>query len=160
SRRLEGSETYHPRHRALLEALEVACKPMPEAPRSPDFPAPRESLVAMREIEKSYGGVRLLKRAHLSVGPWGNYGLVGENGAGKSTMVKILAGEVAREAGEIRWLGASLPLQSRAEAERLGITMIHQELNLAPHLTVAQNLFLGHELRRGGCIDRSREVSE
>lgn len=133
---------------------------MPEAPRSPDSPAPSESLVAMRQIEKSYGGVRILKGAHLSVGLGEIHGLVGENGAGKSTMVKILAGEVAREAGEIRWLGASVPLQSRAEAERLRITMIHQELNLAPHLTVAQNLFLGHELRRGGCIDRSREVSE
>ena len=133
---------------------------MPEAPCSPDFPAPSASLVAMRQIEKSYGGIRVLKGAHLSVGLEEIHGLVGENGAGKSTIVKILAGEVAREAGEIQWRGASVPLESRAEAERLGITMIHQELNLAPHLTVAQNLFLGHEPRRGGCIDRAREVSE
>jgi ribose transport system ATP-binding protein len=133
---------------------------MPEAPRSPGSPAPCASLVAMHQIEKSYGGVRVLKGSHLSVGPGEIHGLVGENGAGKSTMVKILAGEVAREAGEIQWLGASVPLQSRAEAERLGITMIHQELNLAPHLTVAQNLFLGHEPRRGGCINRFREMSE
>jgi ribose transport system ATP-binding protein len=133
---------------------------MPEAPLSPDPPAPGASLVAMREIEKSYDGIRILKGAHLSVGLGEIHGLVGENGAGKSTIVKILAGEVAREAGEIQWLGASVALESRAEAERLGITMIHQELNLAPHLTVAQNLFLGHEPRRDGCIDRSREVSE
>jgi len=133
---------------------------MPEAPCSPDFPAPSASLVAMRQIEKSYGGIRVLKGAHLSVGLEEIHGRVGENGAGKSTIVKILAGEVAREAGEIQWLGASVPLESRAEAERLGITMIHQELNLAPHLTVAQNLFLGHEPTRGGCVDRFREVSE
>jgi ribose transport system ATP-binding protein len=114
----------------------------------------------MRQIQKSYGGVRILKGAHLSVGLGEIHGLVGENGAGKSTIVKIVAGEVAREAGKIEWLGASVPLESRAEAERLGITMIHQELNLAPHLTVAQNLFLGHEPGRRGSIDRSREVSE
>jgi ribose transport system ATP-binding protein len=114
----------------------------------------------MRQIEKSYSGVRVLKGAHLSVGVGEIHGLVGENGAGKSTLVKILAGEVARETGEVQWLGASVLLESRAEAERLGITMIHQELNLAPHLTVAQNLFLGHEPRRNGCIDRSRELLE
>jgi ribose transport system ATP-binding protein len=117
-------------------------------------------LVAMRQIEKSYGGVQVLKGACLNVGTGEIHGLVGENGAGKSTLVKILAGEVAREAGEIRWLGTLVPLATRAEAEHLGITMIHQELNLASHLTVAQNLFLGHEPRRAGCIDRSREVSE
>jgi ribose transport system ATP-binding protein len=133
---------------------------MSEALLSPDMPAPSTSLVVMRQIEKSYGGVRILKGAHLNVGVGEIHGLVGENGAGKSTMVKILAGEVAREAGEIHWRGKSVPLESRAEAERLGITMIHQELNLAPHLTVAQNLFLGHEPRRGGCVERSREVSE
>jgi len=135
---------------------------MPEAPSQsrPMAPAPGTPLVAMREIEKSYGGVRVLKAAHLDVGPGEIHGLVGENGAGKSTIVKILAGEVAREVGDIRWLGTSVPVATRVEAERLGITMIHQELNLAPHLTVAQNLFLGHEPRRAGCIDRSREVVE
>ncbi len=133
---------------------------MPEAQPPPSVRDPSAPLVAMRQIEKSYGGVRVLKAAHLDVGLGEIHGLVGENGAGKSTIVKILAGEVAREAGEIEWLGTSVPLESRAEAERLGITMIHQELNLAPHLTVAQNLFLGHEPLRAGRIDRSREVSE
>lgn len=91
-------------------------------------------------------------------------GLVGENGAGKSTLAKILAGEVGRDGGEILWLGAPTRLNSRAEAERLGIAMIHQELNLALHLTVAENIFLGHEpkARHGvpGTIDRQREFAE
>lgn len=133
---------------------------MPEALSGSGTNGLATPLVAMHQIEKSYGGVRVLKGAYLNVGTGEIHGLVGENGAGKSTIVKILAGEVAREAGEIRWLGTSVPLATRVEAERLGITMIHQELNLAPHLTVAQNLFLGHEPRCAGCIDPSREVAE
>jgi ribose transport system ATP-binding protein len=127
-------------------------------------PAPIESrpaLVELRQITKSYGGVPVLKGARLCVGAGEIHGLVGENGAGKSTLVKILAGEVARDAGEVCWRGQFPPLASRADADRLGITMIHQELNLAPHLTVAENMFLGHEPGRAiGAIDRRREASE
>ncbi len=120
----------------------------------------RAPLVEMRDIEKSYGGVPVLKRARLNVAVGEIHGLVGENGAGKSTIVKILAGEVPRDGGQILLLHSPVPLASRAEADRLGITMIHQELNLAPHLTVAQNLVLGHEPLRGGRIDREREAAE
>ena len=130
-------------------------------------PAPidcRQLLVELREISKSYGGVPVLKRARLAVGAGEIHGLVGENGAGKSTLVKILAGEVPRDGGEVRWGGQFPPLASRADAERLGITMIHQELNLAPHLTVAANIFLGHEpagrARALGTINCRREVAE
>src|SRR6266404_7722608 len=122
----------------------------------------RQPLVELREISKSYGGVPVLKGAHLALGAAEIRGLVGENGAGKSTLVKILAGEVPRDGGEVCWRGRFPPLASRADAERLGITMIHQELNLAPHLTVAENIFLGHEPsgRAAGAIDRRREVAE
>src|SRR2546422_923662 len=122
----------------------------------------RQPLVEMREISKSYGGVPVLKRARLAVGVGEIHGLVGENGAGKSTLVKILAGEVPRDGGEVCWQGRFPPLTSRADAERLGITMIHQELNLAPHLTVAENIFLGHEPggRAAGTINCRREVAE
>ena len=126
--------------------------------------APSPSLVELRRIDKSYGEVPVLKHADLTVAVGEIHGLVGENGAGKSTLVKILAGEVPRDSGEIRWLGQPTPLASRGDAERLGITMIHQELNLAPHLTVAENLFLGHEptqfARPFRIIDRGRELSE
>lgn len=123
----------------------------------PESPPP---LVELRQIVKSYGGVPVLKGAHLKVAPGEVHGLVGENGAGKSTLVKILAGEVPRDGGEVHWLGNRARLATRAEAESLGITMIHQELNLAPHLTVAENIFLGHEPTLGVLLDRRREVSE
>ncbi len=120
-----------------------------------------DSLVELRGVEKSYGSVPVLKQARLMVGQGETHGLVGENGAGKSTLVKILAGEVACASGEISWLGLKLGPLTRAEAERLGISMIHQELNLAPHLTVAANIFLGHEpSSRLTLIDRRREVAE
>ncbi len=124
--------------------------------RSPSAPP----LLDMRQIEKTYAGVAVLKGAHLVVAAGEIHGLVGENGAGKSTLVKILAGEVPRDAGEIRWLGRPAAVATRTEAERLGITMIHQDLNLAPHLTVAGNIFLGHEPGRGGLIDRRAEAAE
>ena len=117
-------------------------------------------LVELRKIDKSYGGVKVLKRAHFRVDTGEIHGLVGENGAGKSTLMKILAGEVTRDAGEILWLGEPAGIQTRKDADRLGITMIHQELNLAPHLTVAENIFLGHEPRRQGLLARAREVAE
>src|SRR5712692_2831250 len=117
-------------------------------------------LLEMGKIEKAYGGVQVLKGARLAVAQGEIHGLVGENGAGKSTLVKILAGEVARDSGEITWLGRAAAVESRKEAQELGVSMIHQELNLAPHLTVAENIFLGHEPTRGAWVDRAREISE
>jgi ribose transport system ATP-binding protein len=125
---------------------------------------PSPPLVEMREIQKSFGGVPVLKSVRFSVRPAEVMGLVGENGAGKSTLVKILSGEVAREGGEILWSGAPVPLASRADAARLGIALIHQELNLAQHLSVAENIFLGHEPASSGgwplLIDHQREADE
>ena len=121
------------------------------------------SLIEMQNIQKVYGGNLVLKGARLSVSAGEVLGLVGENGAGKSTLMKILGGEVARDGGEVFWESAPANLNSRAEAERLGITMIHQELNLAPHLSVAENIFLGHEPGSRfipGTIDRLRELSD
>src|SRR5689334_23751808 len=120
-------------------------------------------LVELRAINKSYGGVAVLKSAHLCIAPGEIHGLVGENGAGKSTLMKILCGETHRDAGDVMWRGETTSLASRAQAEALGITMIHQELNLAPHLSVAENIFLGHEpsLRGApGLLDSAREVAD
>src|SRR5690348_14631250 len=132
----------------------------PDSSRSPASRGAPPPLVEMQGINKAYGGVQVLNGATLAVEAGEIHGLVGENGAGKSTLVKILAGEVARDGGEIDWQGRPTSLTARVDAERLGVTMIHQELNLAPHLTVAQNLFLGHELTRRGVLDRRREVSD
>jgi ribose transport system ATP-binding protein len=78
--------------------------------------------------------------------------LLGENGAGKSTLVKILCGQYSADAGRVLLAGESIRPASPLEGERLGLVMIHQELNLVPGLTVAQNIFLGHELTRGGLM--------
>lgn len=120
-------------------------------------------LLELRDIRKSYGGVPVLRDAHLRVEPGEILGLVGENGAGKSTLMKILSGEVNRDEGEVCWLDAPVTLNSRADAEQLGISMIHQELSLAPHLSVAENIFLGHEPKHRfvpGVVDRAREISD
>jgi ribose transport system ATP-binding protein len=127
---------------------------------APSTAASSIPLLELRQITKSYAGVPVLKRAHLTVGPDEIQGLVGENGAGKSTLVKILAGEVPREGGEIICSGQPVTIESREDAARLGISMIHQELNLAPHLTVAANIFLGQEPTRYGLIDRGQEISQ
>ncbi|HLY61899.1 MAG TPA: sugar ABC transporter ATP-binding protein [Terriglobia bacterium] len=120
-------------------------------------------LVELRGIRKSYAGVTVLKGAHLRIEPGEIHGLVGENGAGKSTLMKILGGETQRDDGEVTWLGQTASLANRGQAEGLGITMIHQELNLAPHLSVAENIFLGHEPRLRalpGLVDRQREMAD
>jgi len=119
-----------------------------------------QPLVEPRDIEKAYGGVPVLKRANFRLEPGEIHGLVGENGAGKSTLMKILAGEVVRDAGQVLWSGQTARIHSRKDAAQLGINMIHQELNLAPHLTVAENIFLGHEPRRRGMLDRGREAAD
>jgi ribose transport system ATP-binding protein len=87
--------------------------------------------------------------------------LLGENGAGKSTLMKILCGQYAADSGNIAFADRPIAPESPIDAERLGLVMIHQELNLIPGLTVAENIFLGHEPTRGGLIlgDVMRETA-
>src|SRR6185369_497697 len=85
--------------------------------------------------------------------------VVGENGAGKSTLMKILAGLQTPDAGDVLIDGQLVTIGSVRDAQRLGIALIHQELNLADNLTVADNIFLGREPRRGCFVDR-RKVEE
>ncbi|MFN8006249.1 MAG: sugar ABC transporter ATP-binding protein [Terriglobia bacterium] len=99
-------------------------------------------------ITKSFPGVRALDEAHLAVRPGECHALVGENGAGKSTLMKILAGAYHPDSGQIRLEGVVQRIDSPVTARELGISMIHQELNLLPEMTVAENIYLGHELRR------------
>jgi len=80
---------------------------------------------------------------------------VGENGAGKSTLMRVLAGAIRPDAGEVEIDGASYRPRTRSTARRHGISMVHQELSIAPHLTVAENVLLGQEPRRFGFIDRA-----
>ncbi len=111
------------------------------------------ALLVFREIAKSYGHVPVLKGIDLVVEPGEVLALVGENGAGKSTLMRITAGLAAPSSGTMQCAGEPAPATLEA-AERAGIVMVHQEFCLAPHLTVAENVFLGREPVRGLFIDR------
>ena len=106
-----------------------------------------ELLVEMTGISKSFPGVHALDDCRFELHPGEVHALVGENGAGKSTLMKILAGIYRRDAGTIRFKGQEVEIASPRAARDLGISIIHQELNLMGHLTVAQNIFIGREPR-------------
>ena len=112
-------------------------------------------ILELSHIRKRFGGVHALRDGNLAVKPGQVHGLVGENGAGKSTLVKIVAGIVRRDGGEMRWKGRSADFSRPAAAHAVGIHMVHQESLLAPHLTVAENVFLGREPISGPFVDRT-----
>src|SRR6218665_1189653 len=113
-----------------------------------------ESALHMREVSKVFPGVKALSGVELSVRFGTVHAIVGENGAGKSTLMKILSGAYAPTAGTIEVAGVDVRMKRPADAQRLGIRMVHQELNLVPDLTVAENVFLGRMPRRNGMVDR------
>ncbi len=114
-------------------------------------------LLDLKAIQKRFGGVVALRTGNLSVEGGEVHLLLGENGAGKSTMMKIVAGMYAPDAGEIWWRGERVRFENPAAAARAGIAMVHQESLLAPHLSVAENIFLGREPRlRLGWVNRRR----
>ena len=106
-------------------------------------------LVEMQGIDKAFPGVHALDEARFDLRAGEVHALVGENGAGKSTLMKILAGVYHKDAGSIRLKGEEVDIPSPRAAQQLGISIIHQELNMMPHLTIAQNIFIGREPRRG-----------
>src|SRR5437868_5409472 len=101
-------------------------------------------------VRKAFGATVALRDVSLSVAPGEVHALLGENGAGKSTLMKILSGAHAADAGSIELDGQPYEPRSPIDALRRGVAMIYQELNLAPHLTVAENILLGAEPRRFG----------
>ena len=106
-------------------------------------------LVEMTGISKSFPGVNALEDARFELRPGEVHALVGENGAGKSTLMKVLSGIYRADAGTVRVKGAEVEINTPRAAQDMGISIIHQELNLMGHLTVAQNIFIGREPRRG-----------
>ena len=106
-----------------------------------------ELLLVMEGIEKSFPGVHALDQCRFELRRGEVHALVGENGAGKSTLMKLLTGEYSKDAGHIYFKGQEIEIPSPRAAQHLGISMIHQELHLMPHLTVAQNIFVGREPR-------------
>jgi ribose transport system ATP-binding protein len=104
-------------------------------------------VIRMEGIDKAFPGVQALKDAHFELRPGEVHALVGENGAGKSTLMKVLTGVYQRDAGTIEFQGRRVEIPNPRAGRDLGISMIHQELLLANHLTVAQNIYLGREPR-------------
>jgi ABC-type sugar transport system ATPase subunit len=118
-------------------------------------------ILEMRGISKSFPGVRALSNVTFTCGKGQVHALVGENGAGKSTLMKILAGVYQPDTGEIILRGQPTRLRNPREAQRNGISIIYQEFNLVPYMTVTENIMLGREpTTRFGTIDRKRLNSE
>jgi ribose transport system ATP-binding protein len=113
-------------------------------------------LLSMSDITKSFPGVRALDGVDLDVQAGEVHCLLGQNGAGKSTLIKILAGAHQPDAGVIRWQGDPVTLRSPIAAMRLGIATIYQELDLVEHLSVAENVHLGHEPTAVGFVVRGK----
>ena len=126
---------------------------LPDTSTLPALPA----LLGMRGVCKRFDNVVALADVALEVHRGEVHAICGENGAGKSTLMKVLSGVHAPDDGELRIDGEPVRLEGLAHAQRLGIVMIHQELNLVPQLTVAENIWLGREPRRGWFVDRQRQ---
>jgi len=112
-------------------------------------------LLQMRDISKSFPGVKALEKVNLCVRSGEIHALCGENGAGKSTLMKVLSGvyTYGEYGGDIVFDGRTMQFASIADSEREGIIIIHQELALVPELSIAENIFLGNEVTRNGIID-------
>ncbi len=120
-----------------------------------------ECILEMRGIDKTFPGVHALRAVDLDVRVGEILGLVGENGAGKSTLVKILAGAYGRDAGEILIAGEAVEASSPNEMIGRGVAVIYQEPSLAPHLSVAENIFMGRlPTSRFGIVDRRKLVED
>jgi ribose transport system ATP-binding protein len=112
--------------------------------------------LAMLDVQKSFGATRALKSVSFELAPGETHALIGENGAGKSTLMKILSGACAPDHGRMVLDGHPYAPRSPLEARERGVAMIYQELNLAPDLSVEENILLGAEPARFGWLDRSR----
>ena len=111
-------------------------------------------VLEMKGVSKRFHGVSALDNVALTIYPGEVHALMGENGAGKSTLMKILAGAYTADEGEIKINGQPVKINDPAAARQAGINLIYQELNVAPNLTVTENMYMGRELRKGQFLDR------
>lgn len=133
----------------------AAIGPVPDPPPADRDSSPHPGLarLQMTGISKRFGAVRAIRNADLTVRAGQVHALVGENGAGKSTMIKILSGVEAADTGRITFEGSEVVIGSTTDAMALGIATVYQEPQLFAELTVSENIFTGRELRRGGRVD-------
>ncbi len=114
-------------------------------------------MLEAKNISKNFGGVMALSNINLTLHPGKVNAIVGENGAGKSTLMKIFSGVHTQYEGEIIYNGKVVKFSGTRDAEDTGIAIIHQELNLVPHLTIAENIFLGREITNAfGMLDKKQ----
>jgi ribose transport system ATP-binding protein len=119
-----------------------------------------EPILEMRHVSKTFPGVRALNDVELTIYPGEVHALMGENGAGKSTLMKILSGAYTADPGaEIRIKGKPVAIDGPLGAKGHGIAIIYQELALSPNLSVAENIYLGREPKRGPAVDRAGMIS-
>ncbi len=119
-----------------------------------------EIILQMRGIDKSFPGVHALDHVDFEVCKGEVHALMGENGAGKSTLMKVLTGIYSKDSGTITYEGKEIEFHNPKEAQDAGIVIVHQELNMMNHLTVAQNIFIGREFMKGGIIDDAKMNEE
>ena len=117
-------------------------------------------IVSMEGISKSFPGVKALDHVHFELRSGEVMALLGENGAGKSTLVKILSGVYTRDEGSLEIFGKPYGDLNTKLAQEIGVAIIHQELNMCPHLTVAENMFLGREIVKGFVTDSKKMEEE
>ncbi|MEE0420254.1 MAG: sugar ABC transporter ATP-binding protein [Lachnospiraceae bacterium] len=117
-------------------------------------------ILTMKGIDKSFPGVHALKEVNLELKKGEVHALMGENGAGKSTLMKVLTGIYAKDKGTITFEGKQVEFKNPKEAQTAGIVIVHQELNMMNHLTVAQNIFIGRESMNGKIINDRRMNEE
>ena len=116
-----------------------------------------EIILKMQGIQKYFPGVHALDDAQLEVRSGEVMALVGENGAGKSTLMKILTGIYPKDGGTVEFMGEQIELSGPKDAQNRGICIVHQELNLMQHLTVADNIFIGREPVKGLLLDQAKQ---
>ena len=114
----------------------------------------------MKGIDKSFPGVHALDHVDLEVRKGEVHALMGENGAGKSTLMKVLTGIYKKDSGTITYEGKEVEFHNTREAQDAGVVIVHQELNMLGHLTVAQNIFIGREFKKGISIDDKKMNEE
>ena len=120
----------------------------------------RDPVVRLRGVSKEFPGVLAVNGVDLEILPGEVHAVAGENGAGKSTLMKLLSQVERLTVGEVEISGETVAFRGPGHAQSLGVAMVYQEFALAPHLSVAENLFLGREPARAGFINRGREKEE
>jgi ABC-type sugar transport system ATPase subunit len=126
--------------------------PVADGAAPPDASGP---LLALKGVSKRFGPVQALNSVNLEIPPGKVTALIGDNGAGKSSLIKTVSGLWGQDAGDIVWEGTPVHLHGPKDAEALGITTIYQDLALCDNLDIVQNMFLGHEPTQRGLLNES-----